>query len=256
MHWLALLIIFWPLRYFYYNLESSCGVTARYTDVFICRMLIHMSFLIAYYCYASMIVLGFPFSIKNRIDIDVNIITKSALANGVLGCLSCLWFALFNSCGWWASAVALSFLNIYIAAFFTLAMTISGLIHRQQEYWINARAAFVEAYTQQQLSTYSYDICKPDKNNDGSSEEKKLSVTERLQRLVDVNTQRELLIKELDLEGDYFYDNLIDGICALYLWVPVNVQNTDGSGGTEIFQVAAEDYLRLAIMKNRNKYNH
>ena len=256
LHVVVILLATWPLRYFYFNLESSCGVTARYTDVFLCRMLMHLSFLIMVYSYLSLAVLGFPFIKKTPVELSVHATTNAAMVNSALALLSALWFAIFGGgCGWWAALVALSFLNLHILAFVTISMTVTAQIHRQHEYWLNARAVFVEAYTQRRMRIAGKEMPQPPstgEDEDGEKKEKKKQVSD------ETKAQLEELVKDLDREGDYLFDELMDGICGMYLWLPVEQDSekkeyTVKEGmdpGAIIFQIAAEDYIKLSLLRS------
>jgi len=251
LHIVVTLLATWPLRYFYFNLESSCGMTAQYTEVFLCRMLIHLSFLIAVYSYLSLAVLGFPFIKKTQVELSVHATTNAAMVNSVLALLSALWFAIVGGgCGWWAALVALGFLNLHILAFVTISMTVTAQLHRQHEYWLNARAVFVEAYTQRRMGIAGKEMPQaPSAEKKGA--EKKQTDEERKELV-------EELVKELDREGDYLFDGLMDGICGMYLWLPVEQESEkkeyavkEGMDpGAIIFQVAAEDYIKLSLMQS------
>lgn len=246
--WLLLiLLVFWPLRYFYYNLEMSCGESATDTAVFLSRMLIHTGFLTAWYCYVSLSVVGFPFVSSSRLELSVHFSTLLAIANSALCLLSLLWFALFSGgCGWWASIVTMSFFNPHIMAVITVVMTVTAQIHRQHGFWLNVRAAFVESYTQERMAAYSKTVAAEKK------EQFRANDALRDARVVMQNAHRERFIKECDDEGDRVFDVLLDRACRLYLWLPDSGENSkDDDKGSFIFQTAVQDFLKLVVSPNK-----
>jgi hypothetical protein len=285
-YYILFILFLWPLRYYYFNLITSCSDngsnSVQPTEIFICRMLIHFSFLASWYSYTTCSVLGFPFAFNaTKIEFSAHFTTVCALVNSVLCLLSVLWFALFSGgCGWWASIVAFGFLNPHIIAAITNAMIVTASIHRQHEFWLNVRASFIESYTQYRLSKYfSNEINKPleesnpisDKNKEnekkkGEAENKdegaidadKKNRNERVNKLIELDAKRQLFINSLDLEGDLIFDQLLDSACMIYLWLPIEKnehvqpdENNKKDHGSFVFQCAVEDWLRQFISRKQ-----
>ena len=243
----------WPLRYFYVNQEISCGSTARHADVFLARMLIHLSFLAICYSYFSMNVVGFPTCLRGYNRPSTHMSAAAVTVSTVLCVCSALWFALFSSgCGWWAAFVSMGFLIPQVMGVLTLAMTVSSLIHRQHNYWINIRTGFVDSYVQLRMAHYSEPpaVIVTENNNEASQKQSDAPIEEV--NALRYAEARSFMIQGLVHEGQHLFDETMDQACRLNLWLPSEAANAENESAdldksSLIFQCAFEDALKVKL---------
>ena len=247
------LLSIWPLRYLYVNLESSCGDNARLTDVFVSRMLIHLSFMAVYYSYFSMSVVGFPPCLRAYKQLNTHYSAAAIVVNTSLCVLSVLWFAMFGGgCGWWAAFVSLGFLVPQVLGGLSLALTVSSLIHRNHNFWSNIRMSFVDSYVNQRMSQYSDVQPVPDTSEKAECEELEKEQEKAMQK---ASERRMAIIKDLHAEGEFLFDQVMEKACRYNLWLPSEVAHAAQAGtesdledkGSLIFQTAFEDALKVEL---------
>jgi len=251
---LLYILAIWPLRYMYVNQESSCGDNARHTDIFVSRQLIHLSFMAVYHSYFSMSVVGFPPCLRAFKQLNTNYSAGIIIIGTTLCVLSVLWFATFGcGCGWWAAFVSLGFLIPQVMGGLSLALTVSSLIHKNHNFWRNIRMSFVDSYMNQRLSQYSDTNAVPEKGEAGvkATQEGKALAQEEAMNVA--NTRRMAVIKDLNTEGEYLFDQLMEKACRYNLWLPSEVANAPPTTGEEmdkgslIFQCALEDAIKVTL---------
>jgi len=261
------LLTIWPLRYMYVNQESSCGDSARLTDIFLSRMLMHLSLMAACYSYFSMSVVGFPPCLRAHKQLNTHYSAGIIIVSSISCVLSALWFALFGGgCGWWAAFVSLGFVIPQVMGGLSLALTVSSLIHKNHNFWRNLRASFVDSYMNQRMAQHS--DCDPrplapaqqeqdkdkdkDKDKDVTQKEK---VRAQETAMKAANVRRMDIIKDLNTEGEFLFDQLMSKACRYNLWLPSEVANTqsvteDMDKGSLIFQCAFEDAIKVTLVEN------